>query len=233
MAAPEETRIAGWRLLVVVGATFIALVAMVLAIRASFSRDKPPTTSLVSTSLRSPSPEPTPMTPTLDVALAPLSSGDVTVTEVLTTDPPLTSLELRPPPRPDDGPAPQVLDLQVDAGVVRISVPTSDDGPWQVRLPARSNEVTLTYRLVGAASQSVDAADRRALVQMRPLAYAAGAAETTVVVAVNDVVVHNIVCPDVPQTEQLCGREGLKRWKTVELPANLSTVVAQVDLPES
>ncbi len=234
MAATEETRILGWRLLVVVGAVALTVFSMVLTMRAAFTRDEPRTTS-TGTFVAAPI-APTESVTTILVNVTPLASGDVTVTEVVTNEPPLASLELRPPVTspPDGDTVPPVLDLTVDAGEVRVPVANeSDTVPPTVALPARSKEIIVSYTLEGAAAQRATAPEGRALVQVRPLSYDVGADEANVVIRINGVAVRNVVCPDLPLEEQLCGRESGGRWQTIELPADMSTMVAQVDLPES
>ncbi|WP_426244236.1 hypothetical protein [Nocardioides sp. LHG3406-4] len=231
----EEAGDLGWRGLVVVAATLLTVAAMALAIRASFSRDEPDPTGLPDIVPIASQAAVVKAAPRLEVEVVPLASGDVNVTEVLRTSKPLLALELRLPPSTSSRPlgtAPRVLDLELDAGDVRMSVPPAGAaGPWEVRLPEPSVVVTLTYRLVGATTHSAAAAKRRVLVHVRPLASAAGPPDASVVMEIRDVSVHNIVCPDLPVEEQLCGREDGGLWRTTTIPAAQSTVVTQIDLP--
>lgn len=235
MGSKVKTPVPGWRLPVVVGATLITMAMLVLAIRAGTVRDESrPTRSAGIVSMASAGP----VSPsTLDVEVVPLASGDVTVTETLRTDSPLASLELQLSSSTLSrrfGTAPRVLDLEVRAGDIDIPVsPPAHPGLWDVRLPVPSSEVTLTYTLVGATTHDAAAAARRVLVQMRPLAYSAGGGDSSVVIEVSDVVVHNIVCPDLTFDQQLCGRADGGRWRTTDIPADKSTVLILVDLPSA
>jgi hypothetical protein len=56
--------------------------------------------------------------------------------------------------------------------------------------------------------------------------------DPAVVVEVIGGTVRNLVCPDLPVSDQLCGRQRGTVWSTTTLPLSRSSVVAQMDLPQ-
>lgn len=174
----------------------------------------------------------------LTVTAVPNSSGEVDVVEQIRWADPTYGFVLLPPPtRAEGGPAAEIVSLSVEADgrpVGDLPSPTLT-GTWQVDLPEQSRDVVLRYRLRGATKQSRRApSDQRALVALRPLA-APGKGESSALVRVDGVVVHNLVCTDRPLAEQLCGRkdEASGLWTTPEVPGTEATVLALVDLPRT
>ncbi|WP_248582103.1 hypothetical protein [Nocardioides sp. InS609-2] len=157
-------------------------------------------------------------------------SGAITAVETMRIDAPIASLRLTLPPaaRPQ-GTQPSVVDLTVNG--VAIEPRQTVSGRWTVALPRRTRSVTLTYRLIGVTSHRASAPPGRALLQVRPLTFDEAETDVPVVVRVRGAVVLNMVCPDLPITDQLCGRETDGGWATTPISAGDSTVVAQVDLP--
>jgi hypothetical protein len=44
--------------------------------------------------------------------------------------------------------------------------------------------------------------------------------------------IRNLVCPNLPVSDQLCGRQNGRVWSTTTIPLSRSLAVAQVDLPQ-
>lgn len=220
---------------VIISALLAILVLAVLAVRSATATGPATAVSASDTSSPAPAPITDPGVPRVRVDIAPQASGDVRVTEVVSSPTPLARLDIRLPP-PSFSRAfsvtTRVIDLEVAVGDRRIpaSFPAAR-GRTTIKLPVPSTEVRLTYVLLGATKQRRAAPEGRAQVQVRPLTYRLGAGDGLVTTTVDDVVVHNLVCPDLPVDEQLCGRESATGWETTPLPVRSSTVLAQVDLP--
>lgn len=167
------------------------------------------------------------------MTVTPRASGMIDVVERVRTSTPVRQFLLRPPPGSlGNGRRPLILDLtvEVDGRPVRQLPPATPTGATLVVLRGATQEVVLRYRVGGVAKQRRPSPDTRALVTLRPLTLSAvGSSAATVEIV--GVVVHNLVCPDRPPEDQLCGRNEGGRWRTVPLPVLESTVVAQVDLP--
>lgn len=245
MATKLEPPLLGGRLLaewVVIAALVVTLVVTVLAVRSSLTDDRATDSRSATTSPADPRPialqgaSAAPGAPRVQVMIAPETSGDVRVTEVVNTSSPVASLDLALPPAASSGglaASPRVADLQVTVGDVTVPAAfPATSRRTTLDLPAPGAEVRLTYLMSGATVQHRGPDDRRALVQVRPLSYGVGAGDGLVTTRVTGVVVHNLVCPELPVEEQLCGREADGVWRTTDVPADSSTVLAQVDLPQ-
>ena len=164
------------------------------------------------------------------VTVTPSTSRTLTVVERVRASPPVRRLLLSPPSASTREPAPRVLDLVILADGETVAVPGPAGGRWLVALPRRTASVVLSYRLEGAVERRPSAPDQRAMLHLSPLASPA-AADASVVLEIEGVTVRNLVCPDRPLPDQLCGRADGDRWRTSPLPVGEATVIAQVDLP--
>jgi len=164
------------------------------------------------------------------VTVTPSTSRTLTVVERVRAAPRVRRLLLSPPSASTREPAPRVLDLAILADGETVAVPGPAGGRWLVALPRRTASVVLSYRLEGAVERRPSAPDQRAMLHLSPLASPA-AADASVVLEIQGVTVRNLVCPDRPLPDQLCGRSDGDRWRTSPLPVGEATVIAQVDLP--
>ncbi|GAC1383153.1 MAG: hypothetical protein NVSMB4_11140 [Acidimicrobiales bacterium] len=122
---------------------------------------------------------------------------------------------------------------EADGAVVTDSLasPLPEGGEW-LALPAAATDIVMRYRLEGGVSRSQPAPVGRALIVLPPItAMSFELGPLPVVVEVVGAQVRNLVCPDLPVAEQLCGRQQGQVWTTTALPLGRSVVVAQVDLP--
>jgi hypothetical protein len=53
----------------------------------------------------------------------------------------------------------------------------------------------------------------------------------TAVIEIDGARVRNLVCPDLPLADQLCGRRWGDGWRTAPMANKDASVVAQIDLP--
>lgn len=176
--------------------------------------------------------------PGIHVVAQPDATGDLEVLEQVRLAAPVRRLRLEPLHASGSGVSaatPTVTGFQATAdGAVVSGAPASPmprSGEW-LQLPAPATDISMRYRVEGAASRSQPAPAGRALVVLPPLTAASpeiGA--TMVVVEVVGTHVRNLVCPDLPAAEQLCGRQQGAVWTTTAFPLGRSVVVAQVDLP--
>ena len=91
----------------------------------------------------------------------------------------------------------------------------------------------MRYRLQGEADRSQPAPVGRVLIALPPITVAdTQIGDPVVVVEVLGGNVRNLVCPDLPVSDQLCGRQNGRVWSTTTIPLSRSLVVAQVDLPQ-
>jgi hypothetical protein len=169
----------------------------------------------------------------ISLVVTPRASGTVSVVERVRAGDRLRLLTLRPPPSgPDDNLRPQILGLRIEVRgkPLRKQPPTALTGSWLAALPSPARDIVLRYDLAGVTRRSRPAPDPRALLTLRPLT-STDLGDSTTVVEIAGVVVHNLVCPDLPVADQLCGRQEGDRWRTAGVPTDQSTVVAQIDLP--
>ena len=131
------------------------------------------------------------------------------------------------PPRPrgrgSAGANPAITGFQAQAGgLVVTDAPTSPlpaDGE-RIELPAPATDITMRYRLEGGADRSQPAPVGRVLVLLPPVTRSDPAlGDPAVVVEVIGGTVRNLVCPDLPVSDQLCGRQRGAVWSTTNLPA--------------
>lgn len=177
-------------------------------------------------------------TPGIHVVAQPDAAGDLEVVERVRLAAPVRRLRLAPLHASGSGvsaASPTVTAFQATAdGAVVPGAPSSPmprSGEW-LQLPAPATDISMRYRVEGGASRSQPAPAGRALVVLPPLTTAsAEVGGLMVVVEVVGTQVRNLVCPDLPAAEQLCGRQVGAVWTTTALPLGRSGVVAQVDLP--
>ena len=177
--------------------------------------------------------------PGIHVVAQPAADGSLEVMERVRLATPVSTL-LIAPPRPrgtgSAGANPAVTDFQAQAGgLVVTDAPTSPlpvDGE-RIELPAPATDITMRYRLEGGADRSQPAPVGRVLLLLPPVTRSDPAlGDPAVVVEVVGGTVRNLVCPDLPVTDQLCGRQRGAIWSTTSLPLSRSSVVAQMDLPQ-
>ncbi len=177
--------------------------------------------------------------PGIHVVAQPAVDGSLEVLERLKLATPVSTL-LIAPPRPrgtaSAGTTPVISGFQAQAGgLVVTDAPTSPlpaDGE-RIELPAPATDITMRYRLEGGADRSHPAPVGRGRVRPPPVTRSApGRGDPAVVVEVIGGTVRNLVCPDLPVSDQLCGRQRGAVWSTTNLPLSRSSVVAQMDLPQ-
>ncbi|MEO5854259.1 MAG: hypothetical protein ABIQ15_17265 [Nocardioides sp.] len=171
----------------------------------------------------------------IDVAVlltaTPDARGILDVVERVSPGAPFRQLLLRSPPALAEADVtPKVLGLTLVADGRPVQVPAAPTREWLVVLPQPADTVVLRYRLGGVIVRNSAAPEGRALLQVRPLTSAA-MSSSTAAVEILGVTVHNLVCPDRPLADQLCGRPDGNRWRTATVPNGEATVVAQIDLP--
>jgi hypothetical protein len=169
----------------------------------------------------------------VEVAVSNGADGSLEVQELMTSEVPLTDVLLRLDALPGalEGSDPARVDeLSVEASGLAATVAPDADGDTRVNLPVASDAVAISYRLAGAVERDDLATDGRALLRLRPLVVD-GPPGSYAVLRFSDITVRNLVCPDRPLREQLCGRVVDQTWSTVRLPLDEAAVVAQVDLP--
>ncbi len=165
------------------------------------------------------------------VDVTPGASGFVDMIEQVRPNAAVSWLDLQTPPSlGGDLGRPRVLGLAVMIDGTRASVTPASRGRWRIPLPHGASEVILSYRLTDVTERRSAAPEGRVLLQVRPLT-TASAATATAVLRIVGVTVHNLVCPDRPLADQLCGRVDGDQWQTAPVPMDESTVVAQIDLP--
>lgn len=168
------------------------------------------------------------------------TDGSLEVVERVRTAVSVTVLPLRPPRSTSapgtSGVTPTVVGLQAEAGGAVVSdVPTSPLPATGARLtlPSAAKDIVMRYRLESGADRSQPAPVGRVLIALSPITAADASLRTLkAVVEVVGGSVRNLVCPDLPVSDQLCGRQHGTIWSTTAIPLATSAVVAQVDLPQ-
>ncbi|WP_109505287.1 hypothetical protein [Nocardioides speluncae] len=168
------------------------------------------------------------------LAAEPYATGDLEVAERVRFALPVSGLTLSPPSGlARDGAGdkePQVTQLQVDISGQPVALPRTSLAqiPIRIELDEPTTEVTLRYRLVAAAVRSSPAPAGRVLVRLAPLISDA----SPVLVDLVGKGVRNLVCPELPAKDQVCGSRRGNVWTAGPLPADFAVVVAQLDLPD-
>ena len=131
---------------------------------------------------------------------------------------------------------PSVTDFQAQAnGGVVADMPASPLPPGgdRIDLPGPATDISMRYRLEGGSDRSQPAPVGRVLIVLPPItAPDPQLGDLGVVVEVVGGNIRNLVCPNLPVSDQLCGRQNGKVWSTTAIPLSRSLVVAQVDLPQ-
>jgi hypothetical protein len=167
------------------------------------------------------------------LAAEPYAIGDLEVAEQVRFALPVRTLTLSPPSGLAEADAgdeePQVTQLQVEINGQPVALPRTSmvQIPMRIELDEPTTEVTLRYRLVAAAVRSSPAPAGRVLVRLAPLTSDA----SPVLVDLVGEGVRNLVCPDLPAKDQVCGSQRGNVWTAGPLPAEIAAVVAQLDLP--
>jgi len=177
--------------------------------------------------------------PGVHVVAEPDATGALEVVERVRTAAPVRELTLALPQASASGTAgvtPTVSGFQADAGGLVVTdtpaTPLTTAGD-RLELPGPATEITMRYRLSGAADRSQPAPAGRVLIVLPPLTQPdSGVGDPSVVVEISGGTVRNLVCSDLPASDQLCGRQQGRVWSTTRLPLSRSTVVAQLDLPD-
>lgn len=168
------------------------------------------------------------------LAAEPYPSGDLEVAERVRFALPVSALTLSPPSGLGNAGAgdeePQVTQLQIEINGQPVALPRTSMAqiPMRVDLDESTTEVALRYRLVAAAVRSSPAPAGRALVRLAPLTSDA----SPVLVDLVGEGVRNLVCPELPAKDQVCGSRRGNVWTAGPLPAEFAVVVAQLDLPD-
>jgi hypothetical protein len=177
--------------------------------------------------------------PGIHVVAQPAADGTLEVVERVRLERAVSALLLAPP-RPRGGGAaganPTITGFQAQAGgLVVTDAPASPlpaDGE-RIELPVPATDITMRYRLEGSTDRSQPAPVGRVLVLLPPVTRSDPAlGDPPVVVEVVGGTVRNLVCPDLPVSDQLCGRQRGAVWSTTTLPLSRASVVAQMDLPQ-
>ena len=177
--------------------------------------------------------------PGIHVIAQPAVDGSMEVVERLKLQTPVSALSLAPP-RPRGGGAaganPTITGFQAQAGGLVVTDTPASPLPTEgerIELPGPATDITMRYRLEGGSDRSQPAPVGRVLVLLPPITRSDPAVgDPSVVVEVIGGTVRNLVCPDLPVSDQLCGRQRGAVWSTTTLPLSRASVVAQMDLPQ-
>jgi hypothetical protein len=177
--------------------------------------------------------------PGIHVVAAPGVDGTLEVVERVKLGTPVSALLLAPP-RPRGGGAaganPTITGFQAQAGGLVVTDSPASPLPAageRIELPAPATDITMRYRVEGSTDRSQPAPVGRVLVLLPPITRSDPAVgDPPVVVEVIGGTVRNLVCPDLPVSDQLCGRQRGAVWSTTPLPLSRASVVAQMDLPQ-
>lgn len=134
------------------------------------------------------------------------------------------------------GATPSITGFQAQAdGDVVTDMPASPLPPEGDRIdfPTPASDISMRYRLEGSADRSQPAPVGRVLILLPPItAPDPQLGDPGVVVEVVGGNIRNLVCPNLPVSDQLCGRQNGRVWSTTTIPLSHSLAVAQVDLPQ-
>lgn len=177
--------------------------------------------------------------PGVHVVAQPASDGSLEVVEHVKVSTPVSSLPIAMPHTTSSGLAgatPSITGFQAQAdGLVVTDMPASPltTAGDRLQLPSAASEISMRYRLEGGLDRSQPAPVGRVLMILPPItATDPSLGDPAVVVEVVGANVRNLVCPNLPVSDQLCGRQNGRVWSTTAIPLSRSVVVAQVDLPQ-
>lgn len=177
-------------------------------------------------------------TPGVLVQVAADPSGSLEVVERVRFEDIAPALTLAPPTTKGmpssvapDGVKVTGLQVVADDNVVS-SGPATLSRATTIVLPSDTRAVAMRYRLEGATIRSVPSVPGRVLVLLPPISTRTGLGSLPVIVEVKGGDVHNLQCPGLAATAQLCGRVTDKRWYTAQLRLGSTAVLAQLNLPD-
>ena len=177
--------------------------------------------------------------PGIHVLAQTAADGSLEVLERIKLSAPASGLSVALPQATGSGVAganPSIAGFQAQAnGGIVTDMPVSPLPPGGDRLdfPGPATDISMRYRLEGGADRSQPAPVGRVLIVLPPITAAdPQLGDPGVVVEVVGGNIRNLVCPKLPVSDQLCGRQNGPVWSTTTIPLSRSLVVAQVDLPQ-
>jgi len=177
--------------------------------------------------------------PGIHVLAQTAADGSLEVLERIKLSAPASGLSVALPQATGSGVAgatPSITGFQAQAnGGIVTDMPVSPLPPGGDRLdfPGPATDISMRYRLEGGADRSQPAPVGRVLIVLPPITAAdPQLGDLGVVVEVVGGNIRNLVCPKLPVSDQLCGRQNGPVWSTTTIPLSRSLVVAQVDLPQ-
>jgi hypothetical protein len=167
------------------------------------------------------------------------ADGSLEVIERMKLSAPVSGVTVALPRATGSGVAavtPSITGFQAQAdGEVVTDMPASPlpAGGDRLDFPRPATDIAMRYRLEGGADRSQPAPVGRVLIVLPPItATDVELGDPSVVVEVLGGNIRNLVCPRLPVSDQLCGRQNGRVWSTTTIPLSRSLVVAQVDLPQ-
>ena len=177
--------------------------------------------------------------PGIHVLAQTAADGSLEVLERIKLSAPASGLSVALPQATGSGVAganPSIAGFQAQAnGGIVTDMPVSPLPPGGDRLdfPGPATDISMRYRLEGGADRSQPAPVGRVLIVLPPITAAdPQLGDLGVVVEVVGGNIRNLVCPKLPVSDQLCGRQNGPVWSTTTIPLSRSLVVAQLDLPQ-
>jgi hypothetical protein len=177
--------------------------------------------------------------PGIHVLAQTAADGSLEVLERIKLSAPASGLSVALPQATGSGVAganPSIAGFQAQAnGGIVTDMPVSPLPPGGDRLdfPGPATDISMRYRLEGGADRSQPAPVGRVLIVLPPITAAdPQLGDPGVVVEVVGGNIRNLVCPKLPVSDQLCGRQNGPVWSTTTIPLSRSLVVAQLDLPQ-
>jgi hypothetical protein len=177
--------------------------------------------------------------PGIHVVAQTASDGSLEVLERIRLSAPVSGLSIALPQATGSGvtgATPSISGFQAQAnGEVVTDVPASPlpAGGDRLTFPGPATDISMRYRLEGGADRSQPAPVGRVLIVLPPITAAdPQLGDLGVVVEVVGGNIRNLVCPNLPVSDQLCGRQNGRVWSTTTIPLSRSLSVAQVDLPQ-
>lgn len=164
------------------------------------------------------------------------ADGDFDVSELVRLSDPLSVVTLAPPQLRRAGERfvnadPVASAVEVSAGDEAVSVPERQvKRRTAVAFAAPAKRFTVSYTLSGVTVRNVEAPRGRALAALQPLVGGVPAQLPVQVVVIGRAVL-NLVCPNLPLSEQTCAAGAIPRmWVNRLLPWRSALVVIQLDL---
>jgi hypothetical protein len=177
--------------------------------------------------------------PGIHVLAQTAADGSLEVLERIKLSAPVSGFSVALPQATGSGVAgatPSITGFQAQAnGGIVTDMPVSPLPPGGDRLdfPGPASDISMRYRIEGGADRSQPAPVGRVLIVLPPITAAdPQLGDPGVVVEVVGGNIRNLVCPKLPVSDQLCGRQNGPVWSTTTIPLSRSLVVAQLDLPQ-